>query len=47
MKEMNNNIPAEAFNEKNAEERLAVELEERQELAWIAACDGACVAVNG
>lgn len=47
MKEMNKNIPAEAFTEENAEERLAVELEERQELAWIAGCDGACVAANG
>lgn len=47
MKEMNETFSAEKFTEMNAEERLAVELEERQELAWIAGCEGACAIANG
>lgn len=47
MKEMNETFSAEQFTETNAEERLAVELEERQELAWISGCEGACAAFNG
>ena len=35
MKDLNESLEVKEFDEANAESRFAVELEERQELAWI------------
>ena len=43
MKEMNKALDSKMFTEENAEERLSVELEERQELGWVCDCNG----ING
>lgn len=46
MEVLNNSLDIEEFNEINVEERLAVELEERQELGWVCACDSVCGVFN-
>lgn len=46
MKEMNKALDSKMFTEENAEDRIAVELEERQELGWVCACDSVCGIAN-
>jgi hypothetical protein len=46
MVDFNESLNMTEFNEKNVEERLAIELEERQELGWVCACDSVCGVIN-